>query len=162
MLIFVLHRILKIMARTVENKWFTEEWGDYPYIINTGWQIRIHIRWYDNIPGGRIGDVRFEVTTAGCDKTCQILKEWCVRVNVRRFNEDSRNSLDRINIRSHLSWDEKLLGSNLGKRYIRARHCLKLHLNIGIFMLGKYVIGQSLKPLLWIGEVRAQLANWNT
>ena len=33
---FVLHQLFKIMARTVEKKWFTEDSSDYLSIIEAG------------------------------------------------------------------------------------------------------------------------------
>ena len=52
-----------------------------------------------NLPRGRIGYVRFKIITEGCDEPCLSLKALCVRVNVRRFDEDSSDCLERIKIR---------------------------------------------------------------
>ena len=114
----------------------------------------------DNLPRGRLGYVRFEVTTEGCDKPCFSLKAWCVRVKIRRFAEESSDSLESIKIRSQVRWDENILGINLGRREIRDRHCLRLYLKLGILKLGNHIIVHHLIPLMELVEVRAQLINW--
>ena len=102
------------MARTVEKKCSAEYSNDYPFKIKTGWQIRTQIRWDDNIPRGRICEARLEITTEGCDKPRISLKAWCVRANIGRFAEGSSDSLDRIKVRTQISWDENLPIDRLG------------------------------------------------
>ena len=62
--------------------------------------------------------------------------------------EDLINFLDRIKIRSYISCDVNFLGSNLGKRDIRDRHCLRLHLKLEILKLGNHIIVHFLIPLI--------------
>ena len=119
----------KIMARTVEKKWSTEALSKYPSRIETGLWIRTHIIWEDNLPRGRLGYVRLNITTEGCEEPHMSSKAWCVRVIIIRFAEDSRYCLDRIKIRIHISLDSNILVGNLGKREIIDRHCLRLFLN---------------------------------
>ena len=111
------------MARTVEKKWSTEESSDYPSRINTGWNIKTQISWDNNIPRGRLGGVRFELTTEGCDEPCLSLKAWCARAKIRKFTEDSRSSLDNINIRRHINfkkiWHTKLMPSQISYTTIK-------------------------------------------
>ena len=56
-------------------------------------------------------------------------------------------------IRRQIRWDENILRSNLRKREIRARYCLRLHSKIDILILGDHRIGHSLNPILWLVEI---------
>ena len=80
----------------------------------TGWHIRTKIIWYNNLCRVRLGDVRFDITTEVCDGPYLSSKTWCVRVNIRRFAEDSSDSLDRIKVKSHIIWDNNLTIGRLG------------------------------------------------
>ena len=154
---FVLHKFLKIMARTVERKWFKEDLSNYPSIIETGWQIRNQISRDNNLPVGSLGDIRLEVITEERDETHLSSKAWCVRVNIRRLA--ASDSLDTIKIRIQIRWDENLLGGNFLNRVIRAIHYLRFHLKLEILMLGNHIIEQSLKLLLKLGELWAQIVS---
>ena len=54
--------------------------GQLCLFLKTWWVRlgRLGFGWDDNLPRGRLGDVRFEVTTEGCDKPCLSLKAWCL------------------------------------------------------------------------------------
>ena len=97
--------IFKIMARTVEKKWSTEALSNYSFRIETGWRIRIQIRWDNNLPICRLGYYRLWITTEGREELRLSSKAWCVRVMIGRFAEDSSDFLDRINIRIYISSD---------------------------------------------------------
>ena len=71
-----------------------------------------------------------------------------MRVNIRRFTEESSDSMERIKIRNQFRQDENILGSNLGNREIRDRHCLRLHLKLDILKLGDHIIEHILITLV--------------
>ena len=106
--------------------------------------------------GGRQGDIKFEVTTEGYEEPCLSSKEWHERVKIRRFNRAINWKGPRWGSRSA---DTKIFWESTLERQIRDRHCLMLHLKLGILMLDNHIIEQSLNPLLWLDEVWAQLVN---
>ena len=79
-----------------------------------------------------------------------------MRVKIRMLTGYSINSLNRIlNLTltitltlTKIRRDENILRSNLRKKDIRARHCLRLHLNIENLIISESIIEQSLKTLL--------------
>ena len=50
--------------------------------------------------------------------------------------------------------EAKVVTSILVKIYIRYRHCLRLHWNIGNLMLDDHIIEMSLQSFLWLGAVQ--------
>ena len=73
-----------------------------PSRIENGLLIRRQISRYNNLPIGRIGDVRFEITTEGCEEKCMSVNGCCERFNVERFAEISSNALNSIEIKSQI------------------------------------------------------------